>query len=376
MRPCKLQILRDELPPPPPYIPAINDNSLDDTNLDFSTPIDPNIPPNSNTGYIFLTTPDSYGIYRKYSNGKPSITPDENYNISDISDSPYLALNPSSSSAMPHASSTTNKLAEAAKSATNAVTTFFAPFRNASIYRLITWFYNSSNTKSISELNSLVRDVILAPDFKPDDFVGFSAIKEHALMDSYRESASTSSDQPSPFEFDDTWIKGKVEISVPCEGFAFESEATAPKFTVEVHYRKIIEVVKSALSESKVEKFHMFPFRAFSKPEPDEPEERIYSEMYTGDFWNNEHEKLQSAHQHGPNSHLEAIIISLLIWSDSMSLAQFGNAELWPIYLYIGNQSKYSRCKPTSFAAHHIAYLPKVCSESFKSNIALLTFNS
>jgi hypothetical protein len=156
--------------------------------MDFATPTDPNILPNSNPKDIFRTTPDSYGIYRKYSNGKPSITPDENYNLSDISDSPYLALDPSSS-AMPHASLTLNRIAEAAKSATNlnAVKTFFVPFRNASIYRLITWFYNSSNTKSISELNSLVHDVILAPDFKPVDFVGFSAIKEHALMDSYRE---------------------------------------------------------------------------------------------------------------------------------------------------------------------------------------------
>jgi hypothetical protein len=372
LRPRKPQILRDELPPPPPYIPAINDNSPDDKNMEFATLTDPNIPPNSNPEDVFRTTPDSYGIYRKYSNGKPSITPDENYNLSDISDSPYLALDPSSS-ATPHASLTLDKLAEAAKSATNAVTTFFVPFQNASIYRLMTWFYNSSNTKSISELNSLVHDVILAPDFKPDDFVGFSAIKEHAVMDSYRESPSTVSDQPSPFEFDDTWINGKVEISVPCEGFSFESEAVAPKFTVEVHYRRLIEVIKSALSESEAEKFHMFPFRAFWKPASDEPEERIYSEIYTGDFWNDEYEKVQSAHQHGPNSHLEAIIISLMIWSDSMSLAQFGNAELWPIYLYIGNQSKYSRCKPTSFAAHHIAYFPKVCS--FKSKISHLTFN-
>ena len=99
---------------------------------------------------------------------------------------------------------------------------------------------------------------------------------------------------------------------------------------------------------------------------PDKPEERIYSEIYTGDFWNDEDEKLQSAHQHSPNSHLEAIIVALMIWSDLTSLAQFGNVELWPIYLYIGNQSKYSRCKPTSFAAHHIAYLPKVCSFKVK----------
>ena len=49
-----------------------------------------------------------------------------------------------------------------------------------------------------------------------------------------------------------------------------------------------------------------------------------------------------------------------MIWSDSTALAQFGTASLWPIYLYIGNQSKYTRAKPTSMSAHHLAYLPKV----------------
>jgi hypothetical protein len=50
----------------------------------------------------------------------------------------------------------------------------------------------------------------------------------------------------------------------------------------------------------------------------------------------------------------------MMIWSDSTHLAEFGNASLWLIYLFFGNQSKYSRAKPNDFAAHHIAYMPKV----------------
>ena len=49
-----------------------------------------------------------------------------------------------------------------------------------------------------------------------------------------------------------------------------------------------------------------------------------------------------------------------MLWSDSTHLTSFGNASLWPIYLYLGNQSKYTRGKPTSFARHHMAYIPKV----------------
>ena len=54
------------------------------------------------------------------------------------------------------------------------------------------------------------------------------------------------------------------------------------------------------------------------------------------------------------------VILALMIWSDSTHLASFGTASLWPIYLYFGNLSKYTRAKPSSFAAHHLAYIPKV----------------
>jgi hypothetical protein len=304
----------------------------------------------------FRTATDGYGIFREYSNSKPSITPDENYHLSDISDSPYLALDPDSSTSTSAGNSTPYKLVELANSAldTSTTTTFFAPFQNPSIYQLMSWFYSSSNTKSITELNSLVKDVILTPDFEPEHSIGFSMTKEQARMDAYQE-ASSSKENPSPLEFDDSWIKGIVEIPLPCDGFAFESEDKAPKFVVEVYHRKLLEVIKSALSEPSAEKFHTSPFKVFWRPASNETEERIYSEIFTGDYWNEEFDKLHSAHLRGPKSHLEAFIIALMIWSDSTCLAQFGNAELWPIYLYLSNQSKYSRAKLSSFAAHHIA---------------------
>ena len=71
----------------------------------------------------------------------------------------------------------------------------------------MSWFYRPSITKSIGELNSLVKDVILAPEFRPEDLIGFDATKEHELMDKYRD---TTSDIPMPFSFDDSWIKGFV----------------------------------------------------------------------------------------------------------------------------------------------------------------------
>ncbi|KAK7461457.1 hypothetical protein VKT23_008634 [Stygiomarasmius scandens] len=33
---------------------------------------------------------------------------------------------------------------------------------------------------------------------------------------------------------------------------------------------------------------------------------------------------------------------------------------MWPIYMYLGNLSKYIRCQPSSYSAHHIAYVPSL----------------
>ena len=323
---------QDELPPAPPYIP--DDDDISGSEFDAHSP--------------FRSEEDSYGVFREYLHGKPSITPDLYHNLTDITDSPYLALDPSSSGRY-------HPMQMIKKGFTG--TEFFEPFRNASTFRLMSWFYRPSITKSITELNTLVEDVILAPDFNPQDLIGFNAVKENKVMDAYQVK---SLDGPTPFSFNDTWLEGSVEIPLPCDGFNFASEAEAPKFTVKFHYRKIVEVLKAALAEQCAEKFHTFPFKVYWKPSPDEFDERIYSEIFTGDSWNSEFEKLFNSVQNGENSTLERFIIGLLIWSDGTALAQFGNAEMWPIYLYVGNQSKYERAKPNSQTSHHIAYLPKV----------------
>jgi hypothetical protein len=126
-----------------------------------------------------------------------------------------------------------------------------------------------------------------------------------------------------------------------------------------------MDVIKAALSEPAAEKFHNFPFKEFWKPNANEPEERIYSESYTDNHWNEEYARIYAANQKGQHQNLEAFLVTLMIWSDSMVLAQFGNAQLWPIYLFIGNQSKYSHAKPSSFTVHHVAYMPKVCQGVF-----------
>ena len=340
---------RDDLPPVPVLIIDEDSHSI----FSESPPTASDVPTTPLEIIPFRTDPDSYGIFREYSHGCPTLTPDEHHNLSDMSESPNLAC---PSSKTPVRSALDSQLE---KSVNSIKAEFFAPFRNPSLYRLFTWFHAESNTKSIPQLNSLVKDVILAPDFKPEDFIGFNAVKENEVMDRYRETPNEGQ-EVSPFAFDDRWIKGSVEISLPCDGVKHASEAAAPKYKVELYYRKPLEIIKSAFAETEAEKFHTIPFKAFWKPSPNEPEERIYSEIFTGDVFNKEYNKIRGQVRDSLHSQLEPVMAGLMIYSDSTSLAQFGTAELWPIYLYFGNQSKYSRSKPSSFAAHHLVYMPKV----------------
>ncbi|KIM63149.1 hypothetical protein SCLCIDRAFT_24518 [Scleroderma citrinum Foug A] len=72
-----------------------------------------------------------------------------------------------------------------------------------------------------------------------------------------------------------------------------------------------------------------------------------------------EHEKIKCSPKN-PGCNLKTVIAAIMLWSDSTHLVSFRNTSLWPIYLFLGNQSKYMRAKPTTFAAHHLAYIPKL----------------
>ena len=195
----------------------------------------------------------------------------------------------------------------------------------------------------------------MAPDFDKTDLEGFRAAKELDRLDSYQGGLQAA------FSKSDGWKETSVKIHLPADGVAHPSEASAPEFEIPgLFYRKPLEVIKSALREVSAEKFHITPFTMLQKSmEPDAPPERIYSEIYNSDAMIEEHDKVRSQ-SHASGCNLETVIVAVMLWSDSTHLASFRTASIWPIYMYLGNLSKYARGKPTSFAAHHLAYIPKV----------------
>jgi hypothetical protein len=217
------------------------------------------------------------------------------------------------------------------------------------------WFYSGSNTKSIAELDSLANDVIWADDFDRDHVQGFSTARELNRLDEYSESA-----QALGLEVKDGWTEASVNLRLPATRVKHTSEEDAPQFEVKgIHYRPLTEVIKSAFQDATAKTFHFTPFQLFWQPFENQPPQRTISELYNSDAVLEEHAKIQSQPRE-PGCNLETAIASIMVWSDATHLANFGTASLWPIYMFFGNQSKYARGKPTTFAAHHIAYIPSV----------------
>jgi len=300
----------------------------------------------------FKTEPNSFGIYRVYKSGEPSFTPDDNYRIGNVCDGPNFIQDPlqvRSTWASPFGTDLTTPDPPGNSEATPS----YLPFKNMSIFRLMQWFYDSSLTKSLGTLNDLVYKVLLAPDFDPKDLTGFDAAKEARRLDDDKNATASAN------SIKDGWTETTVPISVPCDKVSHPSNDDAPVFHVKgLQYRKLLEVIKAAYEDPSAEQLHISPYEEYWHPKPGSPPERIYSELYNTNAYIQEHEKVRS--QPRPGCKLETVIAAIMMSSDATHLTNFGTASLWPVYLYLGNQSKYTRAKPTSFAAHHLAYVPKV----------------
>jgi hypothetical protein len=221
----------------------------------------------------------------------------------------------------------------------------YTPFANATHFWL--YYYNrSSNNKSKADLDELV-EVLKKPEVHFEDIGDFTAEKANTALDKYE----------ATFSPDDGWHSEDVSIPVPCPKVRVLEEK-APRFEVTgLRFRKIVNVITSAFQSSAFHTMHLTPFKLFMQ-RSDGVFERAYSELYNSDALYNEHVKVRNKFK--SQTSLEVVIAALMLWSDSTHLATFGPASLWPIYLFFGNQSKYIRSKPSTFSAHHIAYIPSV----------------
>ncbi|TFK94497.1 hypothetical protein K466DRAFT_476226 [Polyporus arcularius HHB13444] len=226
------------------------------------------------------------------------------------------------------------------------------------------WLYNGTTQKTPGELTKLIHDVFMAPEYVREDLANFDAARENGRLDKFLATSNA-------FSADDGWREASVELRLPKEGVAHTSEDAAPTFkVVNVFVRSLTEVIKAGYQESRATRFHLFPFKLFwqrkpaSPGAPPPPPMRLWSDTYNSDAMLEDHEKIQEKartdREPGDTEDVEYAVAPILLYSDSTHLASFGTAALWPIYSFFGALTKYIRCRPNAFAAHHIAYIPSL----------------
>lgn len=323
--------------------------------------IDDELHSNASHDPIYDTETDSFRTFRSYFRQPPSFTSD--VNLESLCDSPNFAIRRKVRSwwsgitrSLPDELSEADVARKMDAVVANLKENYFRPFENATSYLLMRWFYNG-NMKTLEDLDRLVKEVLLKPDFSLKDLQMFRAVRESQRVDVIKDKALAD----SLFKAANGWYKVAINIPVPFERVKHNSMSDVPLFKIEsLFYRWPIEVVKAALQDASPEDFHLQPFKMYWQHDENDPEklERIYTDLYNANEFLNEYNRIQT--EHG-TSECEIVIAAIMLWSDSTQLANFGTASLWPVYLFLGNLSKYERCKPKAFAAHHIAYIPKVC---------------
>ena len=219
-----------------------------------------------------------------------------------------------------------------------------------------------SNLKSDAKVTRLARDYLADEHFVASDIKDFNAAREARRLVEHEDAGVLDDDM---FPSAKGWHHRTVTLRLPKEKTTHKSIDDAAPADVSFYARGLLDVIKEAYSDTIAYKYHWFPFQLFrnrATPDtPDAPPERVYTEVYNSDAMIREHEAIQALPPtEGDPPNVERVVAPLFVYSDSTHLTNFGNASLWPVYLFFASLTKYIRVKPSALAAHHLAYIPTV----------------
>ena len=218
---------------------------------------------------------------------------------------------------------------------------------------LMAWQYSGGMTKSADELDHLwmyIQDLALNPMVNKI----FSHNQEKKHIEKYLEDSS------NPFKTTHGWQHSSVKIPLPHKHSKFSSEwgLNLPWLTVDsVYHCNITDIIISAFKGKDSSTYHIFLYKEYWKPSGNSEPIHLFGKAYSSPVFVEAYQEIHSL-PHDPGDDPEHVITLLIFWSNATQLMNFGDASLWPIYLYFANQSKYTHGKPTADACHHVAYIP------------------
>lgn len=291
--------------------------------------------------FLYSSKRNAFGILRHYMLASaPTHDPDQALTLSNLTDS--------LSSSFPTTGADTSHS--------------LGPFNSRSAFDLAEWYWNSA-AKSFLDFQKLI-NILQKPSFSLDDATGVNWKRAFQVLGSNADELP--GDQGDWID-DDGWLTTPITIDVPFHN-RLRDPGVKPYLACSFRHRNLISVIKEKLGDSRSSsQFHYYPFKSAWKGGDESPEVELYGELYTSRAFRDAHEEVQRKPPSHHNDGLERSIVALMFWSDSTQLTSFGNASLWPCYLFFGNESKYQRCRPSDRMGQQIAYFNKVCIRSSSS---------
>ena len=244
----------------------------------------------------------------------------------------------------------------------NSNANLYYPYPNQSSLLLGDWYWNQGTMKSKKCFRSLLK-IVGSSDFKPEDIQDTEWTKidrKLGTLGAPDEITSTPGNRMEWLHNDAGWKNTPVTISVP---FPHRSANPGPvAYSVHNFYhRSLTSVIRERVVDSRNRHaFHFEPYALHWHPPHKACEIGVHGELFTSKSFLDAHNELQSSPRE-PDCQLPRRIVALMFWSDATQLTTFGDAKLWPLYMYFGNESKYARCQPSACLCNHVAYFQTVC---------------
>lgn len=333
----------DILPQPLPSVPT--------SHINQSSNSPPHPPPHTQPSEALLpfrTPRNIFGLLRQFFSAKqPSHDPEEVVTLEDVSTIRCSRRERPTDDALDEASP-------------------YYPYPNKSSLELGDWYWNGGVQKSQQSFNDLI-DIVTDPNFDRDGVRATAWRKINSTL-----GQNDFEDKDEEWEDEDAgWHKTQVSIQVPIAR-TNKQPGVQTYSGVDLYHRSLVGVIREKLANAgDDELFHYEPYELLWQPDHLQREVKIYGELYQSPAFMDAHQKLQESPGE-PDCNLPRAVVSLMFWSDATHLTNFGNAKLWPVYLYFGNESKYRRCKPSCHLGNHVAYFQKVSRLFFIFNLQLL----